>query len=83
MTAQQEATRRRMDAYIDMLKEAYQVDNNGLADIAGINRGTFTKFMKADWGDKSVSVLVKLMRLTGISPSYLYAEDVDDAEAVA
>ena len=75
-----EAATRRLDAYVDMLKAAYQVDDYGLADMLGINRGTWTKFMRADLMDKGGVTIVELARITDISIGWLLAEDTLESE---
>lgn len=81
-TYDKEAAERRTNAYLDFLMAAYGTDAGGLADIAGIPRGTLTKFMNAPWGKKSVTVLFALAQMTGISVSFLFAEE-PEAEGVA
>ena len=73
----EELCNRRIMAYVDMLKEAYQVDNHGLADMIGVNRGTFTKFLKADFTHKTVTPAFELAKLTGISLDWLVAREVE------
>ena len=73
-TFDKDAAARRTDAYVSMLKEAYGVDSHGLADMLGVDRGTFTKFERAPWGKKSTGVLFRLASVTGVSVSWLFAE---------
>lgn len=75
------AAERRTNAYIDFLMAAYGTDAHGLADVAGIPRGTMTKFVNAPWGKKSSAVLFTLARMTGVSVSFLFAEE-PEAEGV-
>ena len=82
-TYDHEAAERRTSAYLDFLMAAYGTDAHGLADIAGIPRGTMTKFINAPWGKKSVTVLFTLAQMTGISVSFLFAEEPEAAEGVA
>ena len=81
-TYDRSAAERRATAYLDFLMTAYGTDAHGLADLAGIPRGTMTKFINAPWERKSVSVFFTLAQLTGISPSFLFAEE-PIAEGVA
>ena len=81
-TYDQDAAERRITAYLDFLMAAYGTDAHGLADIAGIPRGTLTKFINAPYERKSVTVLFTLARLTDISASFLFAEE-PAAEGVA
>ena len=81
-TYDREASERRTNAYLDFLMAAYGTDAHGLDDIAGIPRGTLTEFINAPWDKKSVTVLFTLARLTGISVSFLFAEE-PEAEGVA
>lgn len=66
-----ETASRRLDAYIEMLKVAYQVDEYGLADMLGIHRGTWTKFRRADFESKGIWKTFELADLTGISIDWL------------
>ena len=79
--ARRAAMHRRVDAYVCMLKKSYQVDDHGLADVAGVDRGAFAKFMNDDWDAKSTEVAVMLARLTGISIPWLFAEGVAEEGA--
>lgn len=81
-TYDKEAAERRTNAYLDFLMAAYGTDADGLADIAGIPRGTLAEFMGAPWDDKSTAVFFKLAQMTGISVSFLFAEE-PEAEGVA
>lgn len=65
----------RINAYIDMLKTVYQVDEFGLADMLGIHRGTWTKERKASFENKHWSFVVKLASVTGINLDWLVAFD--------
>ena len=82
-TYDREAAERRASAYVDFLMAAYGTDAAGLADVAGIPRGTLTKFINAPWGDKSIAVFSTLAQMTGISVSFLFAEEPEAAEGVA
>lgn len=75
LTYDRDAAERRMAAYVDFLMAAYDVDAHGLADIVGIPRGTMAKFVNAPYECKSAGVLFTLARLTGISASFLFAEE--------
>lgn len=81
-TYDREAAERRVTAYVDFLMTAYDTDAHGLADVAGIPRGTMTKFINAPWEKKSVTVLYALAQLADISVSFLLAEE-PAAEGVA
>lgn len=81
-TFNEAAAERRIAAYIGFLMASYDTDARGLADIAGIPRGTLTKFINAKFDDKHVSVLFSLARLTGIKVSFLLADE-QNAEGVA
>ena len=82
-TYDREAAERRTNAYLDFLMAAYGTDAHGLADIAGIPRGTLTKFINAPWGNKSATVFFTLAQMTGVSVSFLFAEEPEAAEGVA
>jgi len=81
-TYDREAAERRVTAYVDFLMTAYDTDAHGLADVAGIPRGTLTKFINAPWEKKSITVLFPLAQLADISVSFLLAEE-PAAEGVA
>ena len=81
-TYDQDAAELRINAYLDFLMAAYDTGAHGLADVAGIPRGTMTKFIKAPYERKSVSVLFALAQLANISVSFLLAEE-PAAEGVA
>ena len=76
----------RIAAYIDFLMTAYGTDLHGLADVAGIPRQTLTKFTRAPYLQKSFFTLAKLAELTGVSLSWLAAENtagITNGEGVA
>lgn len=75
-TFDRDAAERRIAAYVDFLMASYDTDAHGLADIAGINRGTLTRFINAPYLEKRISVLATLARLTGTSLMFLMAEEV-------
>ena len=79
-TYDREAAERRVTAYVDFLMTAYDTDAHGLADVAGIPRGTLTKFISAPWEKKSVTVFFTLAQMTGVSVSFLFAEEPEAAE---
>ena len=62
---------KRLNAYIDMLKTSYDVDEYGLADMIGVHRGTWTKFRKADFENKGVGTIARLAELTYINLDWL------------
>lgn len=72
-----EEAARRMSLYIEMCKAAYETDECGLADLCDIHRATWTRNRKARVGQMGASYIVKLAALTGISPSWLLAEEVE------
>ena len=74
MTDIEETRERRLDAYIEFLENAYQVDGYGLADLIGMSRSQWTRNMRAAWVDKRWSFFVGLASLTGISLDWLIAE---------
>lgn len=62
---------RRMDAYIEMLKASYQVDEYGLADMLGIDHRTWTRGHNKGYKDYSAKMVFALVNLTGISADWL------------
>ena len=68
---------RRLNAYIRMLEEAYEVDSRGLADMVGIHRQTMTKYIKAPFMKKGIVTTFKLAEVTGISIDWLCGSDLD------
>ena len=64
----------RLDAYIEMLKTVYGVDEHGLADMLGIKRQTWTKFRKAPLPNKGGGTIIQLALVTGIDIDWLLCE---------
>ena len=58
-----ETANKRIETLIDYLCFAYQTDYNGLADLIGCNRGWFTRYRNASFGDKGVNTTMELVRL--------------------
>ena len=58
-----EIANRYVDTLIDYCCMAYQVDYNGLADMIGCNRGWFTRFRKASFGEKQSTIVISIVRL--------------------
>lgn len=61
----------RINAYIDMLKNIYSLDEHGLADKLGIRRAEWTRRRNKGWKDYSVTMLKGLANLTGVSVDWL------------
>jgi len=74
LTYDRETAERRMGAYVDFLMAAYDMDAHELADLIGVDRGHMTRFINSDFEHKNGSILASLIRLTGISASWLFAE---------
>ena len=74
-TYERAAAERRVNAYLDFLMAAYGTDARGLADLAGVKPGAMTRFVNAPNSDRSTAILFSLVRLTGISASFLLAEE--------
>ena len=70
-----ELATRRLDAYIEMLKASYGVDEYGLADMIGRTHQAWGKFRKAKIADKSTNTIFDLARMTHISIDWLVAFD--------
>lgn len=74
-TFDNETSARRISAYTAFLLEAYDTDLNGLADIAGVDRGELEEYAnETDYDNLNCSVLSTLGNMTGISFSWLFAE---------
>lgn len=69
-----ETSARRLDAYIHILMDAYGVDLEGLAEIAGVTAEEMREFQAAPYGEKSVRIFKKLALITGVSVSWLCCE---------
>lgn len=62
----------RLNAYIDFLERVYQVDDRGLADLAGIKLQSLTKARRAkSLDDVFGGVFFKLVDVTRINPDWL------------
>ncbi|ACV21873.1 Uncharacterised protein [Slackia heliotrinireducens] len=72
-----EVRERRLAACINMVKEAYQVDGYGVAELIGISKSTWTRYERAPWGKKGFGLFVGLSELTTVKLSWLMAEDLD------
>lgn len=48
---------------IEYLCRAYQTDYNGLADMIGCNRGWFTRYRNAEFGQKGFDTTFALVKL--------------------
>lgn len=72
-----EVRERRINAAISMIKEAYQVDGYGVAALIGMSKNKWTRNEKAPWGKKTSSLYFGIAQLTGLSLSWLCAEDLD------
>lgn len=82
-TYDNEVSARRIAAYTAFLLDAYGTDVNGLADIAGVDRGKMAEFVnETDFENLNCAVIAKLGNMTGISFSWLFAESVE-GEGVA
>ena len=69
-----EAKERRLNAYIEMLKTVYEVDEYGLADMLGMYRGTWTRNRNAPLDEKSPYFYTSLALVSGTSVSWLIGE---------
>lgn len=67
---------RRISEYVEFLKRCYSTDENGLADLCGIPRDTWTRNRRAHFDQMEPSYIVKLAALTGISLAWIIAEGV-------
>lgn len=74
---------RRLDAYIEMLKAVYDLDEYGLADMLEMKHQTWTKYRRAEFGQKGATTTFRLAQITGISVSWLFCEERVDDEGEA
>lgn len=74
---------RRLDAYIEMLKTVYGLDEYGLADMLEMKHQTWTKYRRASFGQKGATTTFMLAQITGISVSWLFCEEQVDDEGEA
>ena len=72
-----EVRERRLEACIEMACKAYDVDEYGLAELIGMKRSTWTRNKRAPWGKKGCSLFIKLAQLLEMSPSWLFAEELE------
>lgn len=72
---------RRLQAVIDMAKTAYQVDGYGLAEMLGMSKAAWTRSTKSGhWRGVTCKVYFGLCELTGIRPSWIFAEELEQTE---
>ena len=75
-----EIRERRLEALINMIEDAYQVDGYGVAELIGMKKQTWTKEMRKPWGKKSCTLFFGLAELTTVRLSWLMCEDLEKAE---
>ena len=83
MKTQEEMTeirQRRLNAYVAMVKEAYQVDDDGLADLMEISRDKWEEERSKPWGEVMSTTYVALAKLVDHPMRFLFAEDVEEKE---
>ena len=66
---------RRFDAYVEMLKQAYQVDDDGLACLLGMTPEEWEDERETASDDKSPETYRKLAQIVGNPLRFLLAED--------
>ena len=74
-----ETENKRIETLIEYLCIAYQTDYNGLADLIGCNRGWFTRYRNASFGDKGVNTTMELVKLAAnVSGKRLFGAVFDE-----
>lgn len=81
-TYDEAAACRRVDAYVGMLKAAYQLDEHGVADLAGIDHDVWDENRAGGYDSMTWSFVADLADVTGVPVTWFAPEAVVDGQVV-